>query len=71
MVNLTKAKEDWNKIFSRAKAKGYLAPTPDSSQEKVTRKEQVKRVCPWYKLLGYQEVGHQLPGCERDLVHHP
>jgi len=53
VVKLTKAKKEWRKIFSRAKAKGYLAPTPERSQEKekVGRKEKVKRKPPWHKVI--------------------
>jgi len=78
VVRLNKAKEDWNKIFSRAKAKGYLAPTPDSSQEKVvnTRKETVKKYCPWYKKITDTVLAvdafnfGDLPGIKHYLLSH-
>ena len=54
LVSLEKAKEEWNKIFSRAKAKGFLAPTLDSDQEKdggAGKSSLSPRVCPWYKKI--------------------
>jgi len=76
VVNLTKAKADWNKIFGRAKARGYLAPTPQSSQEKVPRKEQTKRKLPWYKnikdtVLSVDAFNYgDLPGVKYYLLSH-
>lgn len=77
VVRLNKAKEDWNKIFSRAKAKGFLAPTPDSSQEKVAnKKENVKKYLPWYKKIPDTVLSvdafnfGDLPGIKHYLLSH-
>jgi len=79
VVRLKKAKEDWNKIFSRAKAKGYLAPTLDSDQEKEaqSKKQAVKtKFCPWWKkindtVLAVDAFNYgDLPGIKHYLLSH-
>jgi len=79
VVRLKKAKEDWNKIFNRAKAKGYLAPALESDQEKdaLAKKQSVKtKYCPWWKKINDTVLAvdafnfGDLPGIKHYLLSH-
>jgi len=51
VVHLSKAKEEWKKIFSRAKAKGFLAPAESENVRKEDQEKVSKPTCPWYKKI--------------------
>jgi len=79
VVNLKKAKEDWNRIFNRAKANGYASLKTNSDKKKEaapTNRNAQQKMCPWWKkitntVLAVDAFNYgDLPGIKHYLLSH-